>query len=70
MTKKSIFRWLSLTITSMLMLLGLGQTMVHAVDGGPKTDVIITTLESADELKDITIEQLAGGITELGSHFS
>lgn len=62
MTKKSIFRWLSMTIVSMLAIMGLGQTMVHAVDGGPKTDVIITKLESSDEAKDMDLEDLANGV--------
>lgn len=62
MTKKSIFRWLSMTIVSMLAIMGLGQTMVHAVDGGPKTDVIITKLESSDDAKDMKLEDLATGV--------
>lgn len=69
MTKKSIFRWLSLTITSMVMLLGLGQTMVHAVDGGPKTDVIITKLESSDDAKDMKLEDLATGV-DIDNYFN
>lgn len=63
MRTKKIGRWIATLLITMLTLMGLGQTMVHAEETeGPKTDVIITKVQTNDEVKDMTLEQLRDGV--------
>lgn len=56
-------KWIAALLVAMLTVLGLGQTMVHAVENEePLTDVIITKVETNDEAKDMTLEQLKDGV--------
>lgn len=62
MRNKKIGTWVARLLITMLTVLGLGQTMIHAQADGPLTDVIITKVQTNDEAKPMTIEQLRDGV--------
>jgi fimbrial isopeptide formation D2 family protein len=70
MSKKTLSKFITLLLVTVLAVLGLGKIIVEAVDSdGPLTDVIITKVETKDEAKKMTIEQLAGGV-DVGTYFT
>lgn len=76
MNKEKTKKWIATLLIMMLTFMGLGQTMVHATgsngDNGnqkPLTNVIITKVQTNDEAKDMTLEQLAGGV-DVATYFT
>ncbi|MCA9766063.1 MAG: SpaH/EbpB family LPXTG-anchored major pilin [Carnobacterium sp.] len=70
MSKKMVSRSMTLLLVAILAVLGLGKTMVQAVaPAGPLTNVIITKVQTIDQAKDMTIDQLEKGVT-ISDYFS
>jgi len=61
MKQKRIVKWITSFLLILLMFVGFGSTLTHAKDA-PKTDVIITKVETKDKAKDMTLDQLANGV--------
>ncbi|WP_368645494.1 SpaH/EbpB family LPXTG-anchored major pilin [Alkalibacterium putridalgicola] len=61
MKNKTMLKWLTGLILAMMIFVGIGPALAHAVEG-PLTDVIITKVDTPDEPKDMDLGQLAGGI--------
>ena len=73
MNKENTRKWIATLLITLLTVLGLGQTMVHAVENPAPadhlTDVIITKVETNDKAKDMTLEQLRDGV-DVTSYFT
>jgi len=63
MENKKMLKWLTGLILAMMIFVGIGPAFVHADEHtGPKTDVVITKVDTVDEPANMTLEQLAEGI--------
>lgn len=78
MKKSTTKKWIATLLITLLTVLGLGQTMVHAVEvqggghGGSNkhyTDVVITKVETSDEAKPMTLKQLEKGV-DVATYFT
>ncbi|UJF16296.1 SpaH/EbpB family LPXTG-anchored major pilin [Jeotgalibaca sp. MA1X17-3] len=73
MNNKRLLRWMTTLLIAVMTVLGLvGQTVAHATEtapAGPLTDVIITKVDTPDQVKDMTLEQLRDGV-DVGFYFT
>lgn len=71
MNNKKISKWIATLLIAVITVLGLvGQTVAHATEpAGPLTDVIITKVDTPDQVKDMTLEQLKDGV-DIGTYFT
>ena len=68
MSSTKFIKWITAMMLAVLMVVGFGP-MMTASAVGPPTDVVITKVETEDDAKDMTLEQLAGGVV-VSDYFS
>jgi fimbrial isopeptide formation D2 family protein/LPXTG-motif cell wall-anchored protein len=71
MSKKTLSRFITILLVAVLAVLGLGKTMVQAIvpAEGPFTNVIITKVDTKDEAKNMSYEQIINGV-DVGTYFT